>query len=139
MYASNRATIPRASTFQMSSLSLRCLYGLHEHARTTGQLTLRDVQEWISEREDVATFLSNFTEARFIISSTEVVPDALLPSRDSYSPTLYCYRKVSTTLTTDLRTTKCNNCPFRFVYHMPRRNSTTHVDKTSDRAKTTYT
>lgn len=33
---------------------------------------MRDLKEWISEREDVAAFLHNFTEARLIISSLEV-------------------------------------------------------------------
>ncbi|CAM9254386.1 unnamed protein product, partial [Hapterophycus canaliculatus] len=38
-----------------------------------GDLTLRDLKDWISEREDVAIFLSNFTDARMIISSLELV------------------------------------------------------------------
>ncbi len=87
MHARNHVAKPRAGTFQMFFFSPLCLHGLHEHGRTAGELTLRDVQEWISEREDVATFLSNFTEARLIISSTEVDPDMLLPSRDSSPPT----------------------------------------------------
>ncbi|CAM9288395.1 unnamed protein product [Ectocarpus fasciculatus] len=40
---------------------------------TAGELTLRDLKDWISEREDVAVFLSNFIEARMIISSLELV------------------------------------------------------------------
>lgn len=51
-----------------SHLGLR----IHRRQAATGELTLRDLQEWISEREDVAAFLHNFTEARLIISSLEV-------------------------------------------------------------------
>ena len=49
-------------------MSTRC----HDRQASTGELTLRDLKEWISEREDVAAFLHNFTEARLIISSLEV-------------------------------------------------------------------
>ncbi|CAM9254168.1 unnamed protein product, partial [Scytosiphon promiscuus] len=38
-----------------------------------GDLTLGDLKDWISEREDVAAFLTNFTQARMIISSLELV------------------------------------------------------------------
>ncbi|CAM9503238.1 unnamed protein product [Ectocarpus sp. 12 AP-2014] len=40
---------------------------------TAGEVTLLDLKDWISEREDVAVFLSNFIEARMIISSQELV------------------------------------------------------------------
>lgn len=43
-----------------------------DRGATAGELTLRDLKDWISEREDVAVFLSNFIEARMIISSLEV-------------------------------------------------------------------
>eukprot|EP00903_Cladosiphon_okamuranus_P013503 g12576.t1 len=49
------------------------LFSHSKRQAVTGELTLRDLKEWISEREDVAAFLHNFTEARLIISCLELV------------------------------------------------------------------
>ncbi|CAM9140632.1 unnamed protein product [Ectocarpus fasciculatus] len=49
------------------------LFSHSNRGATAGELTLRDLKDWISEREDVAVFLSNFIEARMIISSLELV------------------------------------------------------------------
>lgn len=38
----------------------------------SGTLTVRDVKEWVIEKEDVSAYLSNYTQARMIVSSLKV-------------------------------------------------------------------
>ncbi|CAM9135119.1 unnamed protein product [Pylaiella littoralis] len=76
--ASRVAMIPQPEDVLDSIGKLTASLVSHSKRQATGgELTLRDLREWISEREDVSAFLSKTIDARLIISSRELVEESV--------------------------------------------------------------